>query len=183
MGFHPFNPGAADAEALAGVTPTAAGLDLLDDSSASAQRNTLGIGHAFDTYAAGTVYSVTNAQAAVAFGTTSPVVTITTAGTYRIRARLTVNYNAATFAAVRNLTVKLRRTNNTAGDLTNATLTVKTQIITTLTFTMLVIDIPEVLYTTTNVDDAVTIFAGLDTGPTAGSLDVVAAEIHAQQVA
>lgn len=43
----PITPGATtNALTLAGVTPTAAGLDLLDDASAAAQRATLGLGAA-----------------------------------------------------------------------------------------------------------------------------------------
>lgn len=134
-------------------------------------------------YAAGTVYSLTNAQAAVVFGTTSPSLTINAAGSYLILGQCELNYNAATFAAVRNATVKLRRTNNTAADLTNATVTAKTQIITTLTFTLDTLILPAVIYTTTNTDDIISLFGGLDTAPTAGSLDIVAASIVALKLA
>lgn len=130
-------------------------------------------------YAAGTAYSLTNTQAALTFGTTSPSLTITAPGTYLILGTVQLDYNAATFAAVRNATVKLRRTNNTAADLTSATRTVKTNIITTLTYSLDVVMIPPVFYTTTLSNDAIALFGALDTVPTAGSLDAVAASIIA----
>jgi hypothetical protein len=133
----------------------------------------------FAAYAAGTVYSFTNAQAAITFGTTQPAITIAKAGTYRLRARVNVKYNGATFAAPRTLTLKIRRTNNTPGDVTNAITAVVTAIVTTTTGTFLVVDLPDVLYSTSNTDDALTIYGGLDTAPTDGSLDAVEASIIA----
>ena len=140
---------------------------------ADANRNT------FTAYAAGTAYSLTNTAALADFGTTDPAITITTAGTYLIFARAVLDYNGATFAAVRTATVKLRRTNNTAADLTNASSALKTQVITALTFTAGDVILPPVIYTTTNTDDIIQMWAGLDTAPTAGSMDVSSAEIVA----
>lgn len=124
-------------------------------------------------YGAGTAYSLTNAQAAITMGTTSPSLTLDKRGTYRLKSRAVVNYNGATFAAVRNLTMKLRRTNNTAADVSNSSTTVQTEIVTTLSGTFMVIELADVYYTTNVVNDAIALFAGLDTAPTAGSLDVV----------
>jgi hypothetical protein len=56
---------------------------------------------------------------------------------------------------------------------------VLTDIITTLTYTFGVFDLPPVLYTTANVNDAITVFGDVSVVPTAGSLDAVAAEIVA----
>lgn len=136
----------------------------------------------FSVYAAGTAYSLTNTAAALNFGTTDPSITITAAGTYLIVGRVRLDYNAATFAAVRTATLKFRRTNNTAADLTGGTTAFKTQIITTLTFTAGVIPLPPVIYTTTNTDDAVTIFGSVDVVPTAGSFDAVEADIVAVRI-
>ena len=133
-------------------------------------------------YAAGTAYSLTATSAALDFGTTDPVVTIDKAGTYAIRGKVTLNYTGATFAASRTVTLKLRRTNNTAADLTNGTTTVLTAIVTTVTATFMVVELPEVLYTTANTNDAITIFADVSVVPTAGSLQAASASIVASRL-
>jgi alpha-D-ribose 1-methylphosphonate 5-triphosphate synthase subunit PhnG len=170
-----------DYNANTDTTTKGAPLKVYGSASDVSLRNLFRTSQEKSVYAAGTAYSVTNAQAAVDFGTTDPSLTLSDPGVYLIRARLVVNYNAATFAAVRNLTVKLRRTNNTAADLTGASTTVQTDIVTTKTATMLVIDLPAVVYKTSNPDDAIALYAGLDTAPDAGSLDIVEASIVAMQ--
>lgn len=129
-------------------------------------------------HAAGTVYALTATPAALDFGTTDPAITLNVPGTYRLTATVQLDYNAATFAASRNATLKLRRTNNTAADLTSGARVVKTEIVTTTTSTLanvtLVVD-----YTTSNSDDAIALFGDVSAVPTAGSLDVAAASIHA----
>ena len=133
-------------------------------------------------YGVGTAYSLTDTAAALVFGTTSPNLTINLAGTYLLLAHLTLNYNGATFAAVRNATTKLRRTNNTAADLTSSSVALKTDIITTLSYTMARFMLPPIIYTTANADDIISIFSSLDTVPTVGSLDVVDASIMAMRM-
>lgn len=128
--------------------------------------------------AAGTAYSLTNTAAAVTFGTTSPSITLDKAGTYAIFAQANILYNAATFAAVRNVTLKLRRTNNTAADLTGMSRALKTSIITALTYAFPMVQLIGV-YTTTNADDVISLFADIDTVPTAGTIDVTQASIVA----
>lgn len=130
-------------------------------------------------YASGTLYSLTNAAAAVDFGTTDPVITISEPGTYLLLARLRFDYNGATFAAVQTIAAKLRRLNNTAADLTNAVAGMKTQIITTQTFTAGDVNIPPTIYTTVNNNDQIQIFASIGVVPSAGSVDVAEAEIVA----
>lgn len=129
--------------------------------------------------ASGTAYTITNAQAALDFGTTDPTVTINSPGTWLVFARVNLKYAAATFAAVRTATINLYRTNNTAGNITGAQAIFLTNIITTLTYTAGVVLLPPTLYTTTNNNDILTLYAGLDTAPTAGSFDAVAADIIA----
>jgi hypothetical protein len=131
-------------------------------------------------YASGTAYTITTVDSAVTFGTSQPLVTITTAGTWRLTGRLKLSYSGATFAAVRNVTLKLRRTNNTASDVANSSSTFQTEIITTLTYTADVIVLPDVTYVTANNDDQITIFAVIDTGPTAGAITVSEANIYAE---
>lgn len=130
-------------------------------------------------YAAGTAYSLTAVSAALNFGTTDPVITLDKAGTYALFANVTLNYVGATFAAVEAVTLKLRRTNNTAADVTNSSLVLATDIITTLTYTLGAVALPTVLYTTANTDDAITIFGDVVDAPSAGSVDAVAASIVA----
>ena len=136
----------------------------------------------FSVYAAGTAYSLTNTAAALNFGTTDPVITIDTAGTYLIMGNVRLDLNGATFAAVRTATVKFRRTNNTAADLTGGTTASKTPIVTTLSHTMATIPLPPVIYTTANTDDAITIFGDVSVVPSAGSLDAVEASIVAVRI-
>ena len=132
-------------------------------------------------FAVGTVYALTNTAAKLDFGTTDPTLVIPAPGVWLLLARVLLNYNGATFAAVRTATLKLRRTNNTAADVTNGSVALKTQIITTLTFSM-----PtaawQVLYTTANSDDLLELWGSLDVVPTAGSLDAAEASIVACKV-
>ncbi len=128
--------------------------------------------------AAGTVYSLTATAAKVDFGTTDPAITINAAGTYIIVADCVLNYNGATFAAVRTATMKLRRTNNTAADLSDGTRAIKTEVVTTISGTLAQVTITSI-YTTANTNDAIELWGSLDVIPTAGSLDVVSASVRA----
>lgn len=131
------------------------------------------------TYGAGTVYALTNTQAAIDMGTTDPVIVLARAGTYLISGTVQLKYNAATFAANQTATCKIRRTNNTAADLTAATRTADLRIITLLTDNAGTVIIPPTIYTTSNTDDSLTLFGAVSTAPGAGSVDVVSAEIIA----
>lgn len=140
------------------------------------------LGHTATSYAAGTAYSLTASAALLNFGTTDPQIILDQKGTYLITGRCQLKYNAATFAANRTATVKMRRTNNTAADLTNGTVTATTRIITTITD--LFQDVTwSVIYTTTNTDDAIELQGLIDVVPTAGSLDAVAASLVALRIA
>lgn len=130
-------------------------------------------------YATGTVYTLTAVSAAVDFGTTDPIITVTAAGTYAIRAKIKVALNGATFAANRTLTVKLRRTNNTPADLANSTTTWIVPVVTTITNTLAVIELPEVFYITALTNDTITLFADISVLPTAGSISIDEASIVA----
>lgn len=134
-------------------------------------------------YASGTAYSLTASSALLNFGTTDPSLTLATAGTYLLFARVRYDYNGATFAAVRTVTTKIRRTNNTAADLTNATGAWKTDIITTLTYTAALQNLPVVAYTTATAGDVIELWGVVSVVPTAGSLDAVEAEIVAIKIA
>lgn len=127
--------------------------------------------HTRTAYGAGTAYSLTATSAAVDFGTTDPSVVINSAGTYLIEGTVNLKYNAATFAANRDVTVKLRRTNNTATDLTSGGVVLTTGVVTTITNSFVQAKIGPIVYTTANTDDALTIFVDVAVVPTAGSLD------------
>jgi hypothetical protein len=174
----------------AGVGVSPAGPDLANPltvsrggtnaATATAARSNLGVGGASLTvYASGTAYSLTAVSTALTFGTTSPALTISAVGTWLLLGRVRVDYNGATFAAARTLTLKWRRTNNTAADLTNGTTTAKTSTVTTETSTFLDVELPPVIYVTTNTNDAITIFGDISVVPTAGSFDTVEAEVIA----
>lgn len=130
-------------------------------------------------YASGTAYSMTASDAAIDFGTTDPSLTLDKAGTYLLIGRAFLKYNAATYAGSQTATVKLRRTNNTAADVTSATTTVTLRIITTITDSVGVISIPAVIYTTSNSDDVISAYGSLSATPSAGSVDVSEASIVA----
>lgn len=133
-------------------------------------------------YGSGTAYTLTNAAAAVVFGTTSPTITISTAGIWLISGGATIDYVGATFAANQTIPVKLRRTNNTATDLASGSVTATAQIITALTFTGPSVNVPPVVYTTALATDIITLFANVSTLPGAGSITISNAWITALKV-
>lgn len=137
------------------------------------------LGYNLSAIAAGTAYSLTATTAAVDFGTTDPSITIDWAGTYLILANIHLKYNAATFGANQTVAIRLRRTNNTAAYLGSADNLATTAVITTITDTMGVFPVNPLIYTTTNTNDAVTIFSRVNATPSVGSLDVVEATIIA----
>lgn len=140
------------------------------------------VGKVVTSYGAGTAYALTNVSAAVDLGTTDPVVVLDQAGVYRLSGRVNLKYTGATFAANQNVTLKLRRTNNTAADITNSSTVIVTGVVTTVTETFVVVQLPEVSYTTALTNDSITIFADVATAPSAGSLDVTEASIWAERV-
>ncbi len=155
------------------------GQTLKDSTVSVSGTGVLAVNSNIKAYAAGTAYSFTNTQAALTFGTTQPAITVSIAGTYLLLAVVRTDLNGATFAATRNLTLKLRRTNNTAADVTSSSTTFATPVVTLISDTMATISLPPVIYTTANTDDAVTIFGALNTVPSAGSLDAVEASLVA----
>lgn len=130
-------------------------------------------------YASGTAYQLTNTPALLDFGTTDPSLTITSPGTWLIFGRVRYDYTGATFAAVRTVTTKLRRTNNSATDLSNSSAGWATEIITTLTYTAMILDLQPIVYTTVNSDDILQLWGDVNIVPSAGSLDAVEASIIA----
>lgn len=135
-------------------------------------------------YAAGTAYSLTNAAAAVTFGTTSPVLSLVApiGAKWLLRARVQLQYSGATFGSSQAVTMKLRVTSGTPADVTNATSSTITSITTTATSLLGVLDI-EATYTSVTAADSLTIFGVVASTPAAGNLNVTEASIIAQRYA
>jgi hypothetical protein len=110
-------------------------------------------------------------------------ITLAAAGTYIISFWVRVNYIAATFTTNRVVTVKLRRTNNTAADLADGLIDFITPVITATNIEGALMYYESSLYTTANSDDAITIFADVSVVPSAGSAVVSRAWIKARKVA
>lgn len=88
------------------------------------------------------------------------------------------DYVAATFAANQIITLKLRRTNNTPGDIADSIGNLQTQIITTKSFTAGQITLVAVDYNGT-VGDVIQPFVQVDTVPGAGTVEVVECGVFA----
>lgn len=130
-----------------------------------------------NTIAAGTAYTLTNAFAALDFGTTDPVITFTRAGTYLLTADVQTALVGATFAAVQSVSFKLVRTNNTPADIGTAR-SAMLPIVTTATVAGPSVRV-QFLYTA-SVGDIVTIQGLVSNAPSAGSITASAAQIIAQ---
>lgn len=132
-------------------------------------------------YASGTAYTLTATAAALDFGTTDPALTISAAGNYRITASYIVNYVGAT-TTNQFVTMKLRRTNNTAADIANSSQDFTLGTFASTTFTAFTSTGREVGYTTANANDSITIFGNINVLPTAGSIQVVGAAITVERI-
>ena len=128
----------------------------------------------------GSVYNLTNTQAAVNLGGTDPVIVLT-AGRYLISAKLHVALAAATITT-QSVTAKLRRTNNTAGDITDGSVNLGLPVVTTNTSVLSTIIIPDTYYETTSDDDSITLFAALSATAGAGQVTITGASIVAKRI-
>lgn len=141
--------------------------------------DSLNINYNLAVYAAGTAYDLTATSAALNFGTTDPVLVLDKAGTYLLQARVNLQFVGATFAANQTVTLKLRRTNNTAADVSNSSTVLGTGIVTTVDGNFAVVSFPPVVYTTTVATDSITIFGDVSVIPSAGTLSATQASIVA----
>ena len=124
------------------------------------------------TYATGTAYALTDTAAAINVGTTDPVIVLNVAGTYLIFAQVNLAYTGATVVA-ETAALKVRRTNNTAADL-SVVVPIDLPVSTTLTNTYGIVQIPPFIYTTAATDDSVTIFGNVSAALSAGTIDATA---------
>lgn len=136
----------------------------------------------YTSYGAGTAYNLTASSAAVTMGTTSPSITISVAGTYLLLGRGSLVYNLATYLATQTATIKLRRTNNTAVDLANASTVKQLRALTLITDSAGSFEIPPTIYTTSNTNDVITLFAGVSAAPTAGNVQIQECDIQAIRI-
>lgn len=161
---------AIPAVAMPGDTVNHAGVDYV--VTANGVISVPGAGYKVSAYGVGTAYSLTDTAAAIDLGTTDPAIVLDKAGTYLVMAQVNVQYAGATVAA-ETATLKVRRTNNTAADL-SAVVVVDLPASTTLTHMYGTVAIPPFTYTTTAVDDAVTLFGNVSAALSAGTINVTA---------
>lgn len=151
---------------------------ILSTNGSAASWVSLPAANYFTAYSAGTVYTLTTSSAKVDFGTTDPSITITTPGTYQISVNIRIQYNGLT-TALNACNFKLRRTNNTAADLANASTNFNVPAVTLLSGTGGDCDMPSVIYTTANSNDVIELWANRSGGLTLGSIEVAEASIVA----
>lgn len=128
-------------------------------------------------YGVGGSQNLTNAAAQIL----SSAITLTATQSYLLFATARFGYVGATFAANQTLTVKIRRTNNTATDISNAIQTQVLAIVTTITYGIAEITIPLVSYSGTS-GDILQIYALVSTVPSAGNVQAVECSLVAMPV-
>lgn len=130
-------------------------------------------------YATGTAYTMSNTSALLTFGTTSPSLTINKAGTYLLIARARVDNVNTTTGTAHTLEFKLRRTNNTAADISNSACSFIEQHEASLTDTACDIVLPHVIYTTVNANDVIELWGDVTVVPAVGTHQAIEASIVA----
>lgn len=124
-------------------------------------------------YSIGTPYNITTTPAKVDFtgaSSVDPSVVIPAPGTYVIMSNVRIDYAGLTNVAANTVSVKLRRTNNTATDIANATGDFTVPPVTLLTSTGGDCDISTVFYTTTNSNDIIEIWASRSASISVGNI-------------
>jgi parallel beta-helix repeat protein len=134
----------------------------------------------FTSVGTGTAYTVTATAAAVDMGTTDPLCTIAYGAKYKLKAKFTLSFNTAAFDGNRTITMKLRRTNNTAADIAGSTRTLATGTRTLEGFVEFVT--PEVIYSTVNstansTADTIAPYIDVSALPATGTATVVGCEV------
>ena len=133
-------------------------------------------------YGTGTAYSLTGSSAKITMGTTSPMVTLPSAGTYMIISNLKLDYAGLTTVGVSTSSFKLRRTNNTALDIPNASTSFTSTLATLLTGPAGDADMQGVLYTTSTAGDIIEMWGNRGINITVGNLNVSEAWIVAVRI-
>lgn len=133
-------------------------------------------------YASGTAAKITNTTALLDFGTTDPSLALTNTGLWRLDAGANVLSVGATFGSTTTVTFKLRRTNNTAADVTSATVSPTINVMTTFTGEVGEYVINPVFYTAASTNDIIQLWAVQAANPSPGSLQVDQAWITATRL-
>ncbi len=145
--------------------------------------NNVPLGLSVSTYSASGTYSFTTTSATIAIGTSSSTITIPNPGTYRINAMANLRYTGATFAANQFVTLNLYRQNNTPGVVANSQTQEETQIsVGALTNQFGQFSLPDIIYTTTNSNDILSLHGSISATPGAGSFDATEANILAIRI-
>jgi len=132
--------------------------------------------------ASGTPYTVTDSVAKVTFGTTSPSIVLSSAVGTRctLFAQCTIDVSSAEFSADRALTLKLRKTSGTAGDISDTTVVVPLGAIASSGEWNLALNayLPPTAYRVSAAKpDTIELWAGLDSLPDGGNVFITAAMI------
>jgi hypothetical protein len=133
--------------------------------------------------AAGTPYTLTQSPAYAAFGTTSPQVTLPANVRRAITARVVIDMSGCTLAGVTTVTLKLRKTNGTPGDIAASITTVKLGIIGTsgTNEVDVVAMLPQVIVTSPTAAQGIyQLWASVDALPSAGVIQIREASILVQ---
>lgn len=133
-------------------------------------------------YSSGTAYNMTTTPAKITFGSNSPSVTLPTAGTYVIMSNVRIDYAGLTNLAANTVTIKLRRINNTATDLSDAAGDFVVPPVTLLTSTGGDCDVSTVFYTTTNNNDIIEIWGSRSGSVSVGNIQAGNAWIVAYRI-
>lgn len=127
-------------------------------------------------YGSGAVYEMAIATANLTMGSGATTLTLAGAGKWLLFAQANVKFLSVTWAANHTLELHLRRTNNTAADLT-PTMTMTTPIITTITDTFGLFSLPAIPYVPAQAGDIIELWGSISALP-----DNTAAGTHAVQV-
>lgn len=135
-------------------------------------------------YASGTAATLGTSSALLDFGTTDPSLTLTGTGKWLLFVTVVLEYAAWNSNAAKAVTLKVRRTNNTAADVTNCTTTVTVPLNAgAITGTAYVVTLPVVEYTSSGSGDILQVWgtaaAPVSSGTiTASACSLVAAKIQ-----
>jgi hypothetical protein len=139
-----------------------------------------GLSDPLTVYGAGTVYAITNAQAAVDMGTTDPSLTITTPGKYLIFSRVKIRNNAAATVPGEVVTINLAKNTVAISGATAAW--VCPAVVNGANYFLADLVLPPIVFTTAVATDVVALYAGASAVTNAGAYNVCEAEIVAQRI-
>lgn len=165
---------------VGGISTGAGGETSSIGALVDAVDGTTPLNNIIQTVASGTAYTLTTSYADVTFGTTSPTVTLINAGTYSIYITLQTSLVSAT-TTTQSVSFKLRRTNNTAADLSGSTFGNPLPVATITSELGPTTTIGPIKYTTANTNDVIGAQGIISASLGAGTATVTAATITAER--